>query len=143
VAEQSGRERYWRYLGPGVPQETIQNLHLYRIQRIRPGERVSLIVRPNDTACGLDDEWVCRTVRVTAPQDGMLKVALASHTPVDRTGLEVYDGPFPGPSRVRHCCAPEVSVRVTAGAEVFANVLVWWTTETNHLFTLDTLFVSE
>jgi hypothetical protein len=38
------------------------------------------------------------------------------------------------------CCSPEVSIKVEAGAEVIANVLVWWQTKVNHAFTLATAF---
>ena len=143
LAELPGRERHWRYLGPNFSQEIVHNFHLYRIRRIRPGELVTVVVRPDDTACGLDDEWVCRTVRVTAPQDGTLKVTLVSHNASNQTGLEVYEGPFSATSRTRRCCAPEAVLRVGAGAEVVANILVWWTTETSHSFTLETSFASE
>jgi hypothetical protein len=143
VVELPGHETYYRYLGPGVPQDIVQNIHLYRIKHIRPGEPVSLIVRPDDTACGFDDEWVCRRVRVIAPHDGRLTVTLVSQNPQDRTGLEVYEGPPPGRFNSNRCCSSEVSLSVRAGVEVIVNVLVWWSTKTSHSFTLETSFANE
>ena len=143
VAELPGHETYWRYLGPSFPQPFVQNFHLYRINQIRPGEPVSVIVRPDDSACGLDDEWVCRTVRITAPQTGTLKLSLVAHNPQDQTGLEMYDRAPGGVFARRGCCSAEATLRVGAGTEVKANILVWWSTRVSHSFTLDTSFVRD
>jgi hypothetical protein len=86
----------------------------------------------------LDDEWVCRTVRIAAPRAGTLSVTLVAHSPQDQTGLEVYES-RPGGVRLRRgCCSAEVSMDVDAGTEVVANLLVWWTTSVSHSFTLNT-----
>jgi hypothetical protein len=142
-AEQPGHESHWRYLGPAFPQEITQDFHLYRLKRIAPGERVAVIVRPDDTSCGFDGEWVCRTVRITASQAGTLRVTLAGSSPQDQTGLEVYERVDAGVPFRRRCCSSEVSLEVGAGAEVVANILVWWTTRVSHSFTLDTSLVRE
>ena len=143
LAEQPGHENHWRYLGPSIPQEITQNFHLYHVKRIAPGERVSVIVRPDDTACGFDGEWVCRTVRITASQAGTLRVTLVSHSPRDETGLEVYERVPAGVPTRRRCCSAEVFLDVGAGAEVVANMMVWWTTTVSHSFTLNTSLVHE
>jgi hypothetical protein len=143
LAEQPGHENHWRYLGPSFPQEIIRNFHLYRVKQIRPGEPVSVIVRPDDSACGLDDEWVCRTVRIAAPQGGILKLTLVAHNPQDQTGLEVLERAPSGGFVQRRCCSAEASLHVSAGAEVIANILVWWSTTATHSFTLGTSFVRE
>jgi hypothetical protein len=143
LAEELGHENHWRYLGPSFPEEITQNFHLYQVKRIAPGERVSVIVRSDDTACGFDCEWVCRTVRITASQAGTLKVTLVSHSPQDQTGLEAYERVPAGVPVRRRCCSAEVSLDVGAGAEVVANILVWWTTKVSHSFTLNTWCVNE
>ena len=140
VAEQSGYETHAHYLGPAVPQEITQNFHLYRIRRITPGESVALVVRPDDPSCGFDDEWVCRRVRIVAARAGTLTIILTSQNPQDQTGLEVTESVPPGVPFRPKCCSPEVSVKVDAGAEMVANVLVWWETKVNHAFTLATAF---
>jgi hypothetical protein len=143
LAEHPGHENYWRYLGPAFAAQTIQNVHLYRTSQIRPGERVPIIVRPDDSVCGLDDEWVCRTVRIAAPQTGTLTLTLVTHDPQDQTGLEVLERASSGGIVRRQCCSPEASLRVAAGTEVVANILVWWSTRVSHSFTLGTAFVHE
>lgn len=142
-AEQPGHETDGRYLGPAMHEESIQNLHLYRIRRINPGETVSLVVRADDTFCGFEFEWVCRTVRITAAQPGTLTITLVAHNATDETGLEVIERvPAGVPFRPR-CCSPQVSLEVGAGAEVIANLLVYWMTKTTHSFTLSTSFVGQ
>jgi hypothetical protein len=137
-AEQAGYETDGRYLGPSMPQEILQNLHLYRIRRIAPGESVSLTVLPDDTSCGSESEWTCRTVRIVASRAGTLTLALTSHNPQSQTGLEVIERVPPGvPFRPR-CCSPNVTLEVNPGAEVVANILIEWTTKVSHSFTLTT-----
>jgi hypothetical protein len=138
VVEHSGYENNARYLGPAVPQEMTQNFHLYRIRRIAPGESVALTVRPNDPSCGFDGEWICRTVRIITPRAGTLTVTLTSHNPQNETGLEVFQRVPAGVSFRPRCCARHVEIEAEAGAEVVANVLVWWDTKAPHAFTLTT-----
>jgi hypothetical protein len=140
VAEQPGHETHRHYLGPAAPQDIAQNFHLYRVRRIAPGESVALTVRPDDPSCGIDDEWVCRTIRIVAQRTGTLAITLTSHNPQDATGLEVIERVPPGGPFRPKCCSPEVTLSVAAGAEVIANVLAWWATKVDHSFTLATRF---
>src|SRR5262249_35725781 len=89
VAEQSAYEHDNRYI-VATRQEAVQNFYLCRIERISAGESLSLTVRPDDTFCGLSDEWRCRTVRITAPATGTLSVSLISNDAPNLTGLELY-----------------------------------------------------
>lgn len=107
---------------------TIQNVHLYPIERVTAGESKSLTVSPDDTLCvnnvqdtpGLGPDYVCRSVRILAPSDGTLTVEALSVASGTRPLLEVETvGILP-------CCSERIqnptSIRVTAGTEVVANI---------------------
>jgi hypothetical protein len=107
---------------------TSQNVHLYRIQRIMAGDSVTVTVAPDDKLCvnnvqdtpGLGQDYVCRSVRVVAPSDGVMTVEAISTQSGARPPLEVET------VGVSPCCSERlgnpVSIQLTAGTEVVVNV---------------------
>jgi hypothetical protein len=140
AADKAGYEHDGRYLFDARTQDVVQNFHLYRIWRINPGMSVSVTVLPDDPFCGFDDEWRCRTLRITAPADGVMKVeALPKGTAVVATGLELYV-PCRACLLPRRCCSPSASIPVAVGEEVVANILVFEATKESQSFTVGTSF---
>src|SRR5262249_43210739 len=122
VAEQSAYEHDNRYI-VATRQEAVQNFYLCRIERISAGESLSLTVRPDDTFCGLSDEWRCRTVRITPPATGTLSVSLISNDAPNLTGLELYQqGQQFNPGSYR-CCSAEASLVTPIRAATTAGLL--------------------
>lgn len=105
-----------------------QSVRLYRITRITAGDSMVVTVAPDDTLCvnnvqdtlGLGQDYVCRSVRVVAPADGIMTLEALSTQAGARPGLEVET------VGVSPCCSERmgnpVSIPVTAGTEVVANV---------------------
>jgi hypothetical protein len=123
---------------------TSQNVHLYRINRIMAGDSTSVTVDPDDTLCvnnlqdfpGLGPDYVCRSVRVVAPSDGVMTLEAVSaqsgaHPPLE---VETVGAPL--------CCSERMgnptSIPVTAGTEVVANVEMASGFTTSQSFTLST-----
>lgn len=120
-----------------------QSLHLYRIKRIVAGDSTAVTVTPDDTLCvnnaqdspGAGRDYVCRSVRVVAPSDGIMTVEALSthggaHPPLE---LETIN--------VSPCCSERMgnptSIHVTAGTEVVAHVEIV-SGSTSQSFTLNT-----
>jgi hypothetical protein len=123
---------------------TSQNVRLYRIQRITAGDSTVLTIAPDDTLCvnnsqdspGLGPNYVCRSVRVVTPADGILTVeALSAQTGV-HPPLEVET------VGVTPCCSERIenptSIKVTAGTEVVANVEMLSSSPTSQSFAVKT-----
>jgi hypothetical protein len=123
---------------------TSQNVHLHRIKRITAGDSTVVTVAPNDTLCvnnvqdspGLGQDYVCRSVRVVAPNDGIMTLEAIStqggaHPPLE---VETVGAPI--------CCSERLgnptSIQVTAGTEVLANVEIIWGSTASQSFTLTT-----
>jgi hypothetical protein len=123
---------------------TTQNVHLYRIERITAGDSKSVTVAPDDTLCvnnvqdtpGLGQDYVCRSVRVVAPTDGILTVEALSTQGGAHPPLEVEIGGTPvdwsGPMR------NPTSFQLTAGTEVVVNVEMVSSSTTSQTLTLTT-----
>ena len=105
-----------------------QSVRLYRITRITAGDSMVVTVAPDDTLCvnnvqdtlGLGQDYVCRSVRVVAPSDGVMTLEAISTLGGARPGLEVETVGAPV------CCSERMgnptSIQVTAGTEVIVNV---------------------
>jgi hypothetical protein len=133
-----GYEPDYRYVLSATP--LVQDFRLHRISTITAGESTVLTVEPHVTICvnNVQDmhpwptEFVCRTVRIVAPADGVMTVEA---NPVDAgtaaPGLEVETGGGDGP-----CCferlANPTSLPVAKGTVVKASVEVPWGTSGNH-----------
>jgi hypothetical protein len=132
--ERSDHETYDRYLQQ--PTQTFtQDLRLYRINRLMAGEDTSIVVRPDDSVCGLDDEWTCRTVRVTSPSAGKVTLVIDSRGATAQTGLETL---ITGDNKTYRCCGSPSVYDVGAGSEIAVNVLLAWTAKDSQSITLHT-----
>jgi hypothetical protein len=121
-----------------------QNVHLYRIERITAGESAVLTVAPDDTLCvnnaqdtpGLGQDYVCRSVRVVAPNDGVMTLEAIAMQGGTHPPLEVET------VGTRPCCAERIanptSIAVTAGTEVVANVEIIYGASLHQSFVLTT-----
>jgi len=120
-----------------------QNFHLYRIQRITAGDSTVVTVAPDDTLCvnnvqdSPDWDYVCRSVRVVAPSDGVMTLEAVSTQDGARPSLEAETAGGDGP-----CCAERLenptSIQVTAGTEVVVHVEMVLGSTTSQSFTLTT-----
>jgi Carboxypeptidase regulatory-like domain len=122
---------------------TTQNVHLYRIQRVTAGDSTVVTIAPDDTLCvnnvqdtpGLGQDYVCRSVRIVAPRDGVITLEALSTQGGARPPLEVET------VGVSPCCSERLgnptSIQVTAGTEVVAHVEMV-SGSTSQTFTLNT-----
>ena len=128
-----GYESDFRYI-VSTTQQVVQNFRLHRIARISAGESVVVTVSEDDAICDNNsqdmhpwgDEFLCRTVRVVAPSDGIMNVeAIPVQAGASLPGLEVETLYGFGV-----CCSERMgnptSLLVTAGVEVMVNVEVPW-----------------
>ena len=106
-----------------------------------------MTIAPDDTLCsnnvqdtpGLGPDYVCRSVRVVAPGDGLLTLEAVSAQGAARPLLEVeiVGGSAPGP-----CCSERLenptSIRVIAGTQVIANIEMASGSTSSQSFTLTT-----
>ena len=123
---------------------TTQDVSLRRIERIVAGQTTILTVDPNDSLCvnnvqdtpGVGPDYLCRSVRVVAPSDGVVTLEAWSTDDETRPPLEVET--VGGSS----CCFDRIenptSVQVTAGTELVANVEMLSGSTTSRSFTLTT-----
>jgi hypothetical protein len=140
TAEKTGYEPDDRYTANSYVSrnEIVANFRLYRIQRLTVGESITVTVAPGDPACGIDGEFVCRTVRIVAPLDGTLTVEATANDPAMTPGLELF-----WPFHPSVCCELTAFIRVAAGAEVQVNLLVPWTANVSTSFALRTSFAAD
>ena len=107
---------------------TIQNVHLYRIERIVAGESRLVTIAPDDTLCvnnvqdtpGLGPDYVCRSVFVVAPNDGSVTIEAVSTQDGAHPPLEVET------RGVSPCCSERIgnptTIQVAAGTVIVVNV---------------------
>ena len=129
--DQTDYETDYRWIQP-TTHDASQNVRLHRVKRITAGELTSVTIAADDSVCvnnvqdipGLGGSFVCRTVRVVAPADGIMWVEAFYSLSGPRPGLEVETVGFD------HCCSERmgnpISIPVTAGTEVIANIEVPW-----------------
>ena len=103
-----------------------------------------MTVAPDDTLCvnnvqdtpGLGPDYVCRSVRVVAPSDGIMTLEALSTQGGAHPPLEVET------VGVSPCCSERkgnpTSIQVTAGTEVVVNVEMVLGSATSQSFTLTT-----
>ncbi|HEY7287737.1 MAG TPA: carboxypeptidase regulatory-like domain-containing protein [Vicinamibacterales bacterium] len=97
----------------------VLNFRLFRPVRVDTGNSVHVFVTTDGSICGFDDEWFCRTIRVSAAQSGALVVegtADDSSVPLTLT-IGAVDPP---------CCTATVPKTVRVGDEVLVYVLLPW-----------------
>jgi hypothetical protein len=121
---------------------TVQNVRLFRIDRITAGASRLLTIAPDDTLCdnnvqdtpGAGPDYVCRSVRVVAPSDGFVTVeAVASdgsHPLMEVETVANGNAVFP--------LMNPATIQVPAGGEVAVNVEMPATSTTSQTFTVTT-----
>jgi carboxypeptidase family protein len=122
---------------------TSQNVHLYPIVSITAGDSTVVTIAPDDTLCvnnvqdipGLGPDYLCRSVRVVAPSNGVMTLEAVSTQGAARPPLEVE-------ASVSPCCSERMgnptSIQVTAGTEVVAHVEMNSSSTTSQSFRLST-----
>ena len=122
-----------------------QNFRLYRVKLVTAGDSTVVTVTPDDTLCvnnvqdspGSGQDYVCRSVRVVAPSDGVMTLEALSTQGGARPGLEV-ETVGGGPERFGNpILGNPTSIQVTAGTEVVAHVEMV-SGSTSQSFTLNT-----
>jgi len=123
---------------------TPHNIRLYRVERITAGESKLVTVAPGDTLCvnnmqdspGLGQDYVCRSVRVVAPTDGVITIEAVSTQTATHPLLEAET------IGVRPCCSERLgnptSIQVRAGTEVVVSVEMPFGSAGSETFTLTT-----
>jgi hypothetical protein len=121
---------------------TSQNVHLYRIVRITAGDSTVVTIAPDDTLCvnnsqdfpGLGLDYVCRSVRVVAPSDGVMTLEAVStvggtHPPLE---VEIVGGST--------CCflRNPTLIQVRGGTVLVVSVEMVLGSTTSQSFTLTT-----
>jgi hypothetical protein len=111
---------------------TVQDLHIYRIRRIVAGESTHIVVGPDDPHCGVDDEWVCRTVRVASSSSSLMTIELVADSgPTPKSGLEIFEPSY-------SCCASRQTISIGPGVERIVHVLMWWQATASEGYTVHT-----
>ena len=123
---------------------TPHNVRLFRIERITAGESKLVTVAPDDTLCvnnmqdtpGVGQDYVCRSVRVVAPTDGVITIEAVSTQTGTHPPLEAET------AGVQPCCSERMgnptSVQVRSGTEVVVSIEILFGSATNQTFTLKT-----
>ena len=132
LLEKPGYEQAWRFISTRTGAEVVQNLRLHPPLRVAAGDSLPLWIRPDDPSCGLDDEFLCRTVRITAATAGRLTVKIVADRAEPKLALAWSGDLFPRPS------ASRLSWDVTPNSEKAVDVVVWFDTAVPVPFTLKT-----
>jgi hypothetical protein len=126
----------------------ILNFHLYRSRRLTAGETTTVAIAPDDSICfnnfhdspGLGPDYICRTVRIMAPIDGVMTIEAISDAngihpslTVETVNASASVWRFENPT----------SIPVSAGTEVMANIELPARSSTRESFTLKTAMASE
>jgi Carboxypeptidase regulatory-like domain len=121
---------------------TTQNVRLNRVVRITAGDSIPVTIAPGDTLCvnnsqdepGSGPDYVCRSVRVVAPRDGVVRVEAVSTDGAARPPLELE---IVGANT---CCSLENprAVWVAAGTELIASVEMPFGSNASQSFILNT-----
>jgi Carboxypeptidase regulatory-like domain len=126
AARRDGFER--AYVSAGVTvgaTEVRTDITMYSVLRITAGESLRVLV-PAASVCGLEDEFLCRTVRVVAPSTGTLLLSVTAESASTRAGIGLTSVAWPRIPRYP-CCGAEVRQTVSAGDEIVTAVMIPWT----------------
>lgn len=126
-AEKAGYEANWQYVS--LLQNPSQNFRLRRRVQIAAGESIRVEVGPDDSFCGLADEWRCRRVRVFSSRSGTLTLEVVPDNPASTAGLMT--------APVYTCCSASTAIVVPVG-ETQVDVLRPWTVTSPEMLVLST-----
>jgi hypothetical protein len=129
AAQRDGFER--AYVSAGVTvgaTEVRADIAMSPVLRITAGESLRVVV-PARPACGLEEEYVCRPVRVVAPIAGTVVLRVSAESASTRAGIGLTSIAWPRIPRYP-CCGGELRQTVSAGEEIVAAVMIPWTMPT-------------
>jgi hypothetical protein len=141
-ASAPGFEPDYRFIS--AARNGVQDFRPNPIERISAGQAVRLIVDPGDTLCvnnvqdspGLGPSYVCRTIRVLAPANGMLTIEVVASDGGERPLVEVET------TNATVCCHERLgnptALPVTAGIEVRVSVELPWGSTASRAFVVNT-----
>ena len=141
-ASAAGFEPDYRFIS--AAQAAVQDFRLYPIERTTAGQAVRVTVDPGDTLCvnnvqdspGLGPSYVCRTIRVLAPSDGMLTIEAVASDGGERPLIEVET------TNATVCCNERLeyptSLQVNAGTEIRVSVELPWGSTASRSFVVNT-----
>ena len=123
---------------------TVQDVRLWRVERIMAGESKVVTVAPDDTLCvnnvqdtpGLGPDYVCRSVFVVAQNDGAVTIEAVSTRDGTHPRLEVET------IGVTPCCSERIgnptTVEVAAGTLIVVNVEMVSSSNSSQSFVVNT-----
>ena len=141
-ASAAGFEPDYRFIS--AAQTAVQDFRLYPIERITAGQAVRVTVDPGDTLCvnnaqdspGVGASYVCRTIRVLAPSDGMLTIEVVASDGGERPLVAVET------TNATVCCNERLenptSLQVNAGTEIRVSVELPWGSTASRSFVVNT-----
>jgi hypothetical protein len=130
--EKAGYEPAYYFVSTEGGPDVRRDLHLYPPLRFAAGASVQVPIQVDDPICGSDDEFRCRTVRITAASTGALTVEVSS----DGADAPVSLGMTMGFSMF----GSQLLWKLEAGSELVVDVLVDGRTRRDVLATLHTTF---
>jgi hypothetical protein len=104
---------------------------VYRIVTITAGDSIELGIEPGDPPCGLEEEWLCRRVRVRAGSPGTLVADV-------RSGASAQVTLVIGPISYPYIPATRLTRDIPAPTEIAIDILAWWTIRERVAFMLTT-----
>jgi hypothetical protein len=131
LSEKPGYERSNRWIAVNA-KEVAHDLRLHPIVRVAAGDSLGLSIRPDDPSCGLDLEFLCRTVRIQSPIAGRLRAEVVPDRAGAQIGLALSTEHWP------QLTTSPLLTEVAAASETSVNVLVWWQQPDEQPFTLIT-----
>jgi hypothetical protein len=105
------------------------NIVLRRILRIAAGDALAVSV-DGKTLCGLEDEWICRTVRVAVTTAGASTLTLQVTAAGLQPAVGVASPAHPTVVLPYPCCGTQVQTAVSGGDELIVDVMLPWTSHT-------------
>jgi len=107
---------------PGLD-DMMQDFGLYHVLTLAAGDSVHLAINPDNSLCGLDEEFRCRTIRVVMPSSGMLALETIADDPANAFWLAIGESfQFQYPFALR----TQISTSMDAGSTVPVQVLRPW-----------------
>lgn len=107
---------------PGLD-DTTQDFRVYHVLTLAAGDSVHLAIDPDNSLCGLDDEFRCRTIRVVMPSSGTLALETIADDPSNAFWLAIGESfQFQYPFALR----TQISTSMAAGSTVPVQVLRPW-----------------
>jgi hypothetical protein len=116
-ADKTGYETTWRD-SEFAAAPNVLNFRLFRTVHITDADSAHVTVTTDGSVCGIDDDWWCRVVRVTATRPGTLTVQTISDDPSIHAIAVI--------GTIGLCCPGPSQAAVSAGDELLVYVHLPW-----------------